>query len=286
MNITDDIHRQFAEYFDENAIWPYAYLLSQRLTEGNICISMEDMPSNLNTTPYTSSVPPKDLLKLSNLVSKEGVNKTPFILHNDRLYFQRYFKYETSIIQKLKSLIAAEISVADDRMKQLDLKVKLIQSLNANYNINGLINKEQVDWQLVSVLQALLNDTHPFRIRSITELEGIMNGKMDLLFEQEGKFYILDWKSNFLGNSIEFYDEENIKAAMKENNYHLQYLIYTVAARLYLKNRIPDFNYDNHFGGVVYLFLRGLRGKSCTGIFAIKPADSLLDKFQEIIYNN
>ena len=142
MNITDDIHRQFAEYFDENAIWPYAYLLSQRLTEGNICISMEDMPSNLNTTPYTSSVPPKDLLKLSNLVSKEGVNKTPFILHNDRLYFQRYFKYETSIIQKLKSLIAAEISVVDDRMKQLDLKVKLIQSLNANYNINGLWRKQ------------------------------------------------------------------------------------------------------------------------------------------------
>jgi exodeoxyribonuclease V alpha subunit len=158
MNITDDTHRQFAEYFDENAIWPYAYLLSQRLIEGNICISMEDMPFNLNTTPYTSSVPPKDLLKLSNLVSKEGVNKTPFILHNGRLYFQRYFKYETSIIQKLKSLITAEISVVDDRMKQLDLKVKLIQSLNANYNINGLINKEQVDWQLVSVLQALLNN--------------------------------------------------------------------------------------------------------------------------------
>jgi exodeoxyribonuclease V alpha subunit len=158
MNITDDIHRQFAEYFDENAIWPYAYLLSQRLTEGNICISMEDMPSNLKTTPYVNAVPPEDLLKLSNLVSKEGVNTTPFILHNDRLYFQRYFKYETSIIQKLKSLITAEISVVADRMKQLDLKVKLIQSLNANYNINGLINKEQVDWQLVSVLQALLNN--------------------------------------------------------------------------------------------------------------------------------
>ena len=135
-------------------------------------------------------------------------------------------------------------------------------------------------------LEVLSNDTHPFRIRSITELEGIMNGKMDLLFEQEGKFYILDWKSNFLGNSIEFYDEETIKAAMKENNYHLQYLIYTVAARIYLKNRIPDFNYDNHFGGVVYLFLRGIRSKSSTGIFAIKPAASLLDKFQEIIYNN
>ncbi len=158
MNITEDIHRQFAEYFDEKAIWPYAYLLSQRLTEGNICISLDDMHSNLNTTPYTNAVSAKDLLNYSNLVSKDGVNTTPFILHNDRLYFQRYFKYETSIIQKLKKLIAAETSLVADRMKQLELKVKLIQSLNANYNINGLTNKEQVDWQMVSVLQALLNN--------------------------------------------------------------------------------------------------------------------------------
>jgi exodeoxyribonuclease V alpha subunit len=158
METTDDIHRQFAEYFDENAIRPYAYLLSQRLTEGNICISVENMPSNLNTTPYTNAVSAKDLLKFSNLVSKEGLNTTPFILHNDRLYFQRYFKYETSIIQKLKSLIAAETTLIADRMEQLKTYLKLIQSLNANYNINGLTNKEQVDWQLVSVLQALLNN--------------------------------------------------------------------------------------------------------------------------------
>ena len=158
METTDDIHRQFAEYFDENAIWSYAYLLSQRLTEGNICISLDDMPSNLNTTPYTNAVSAKDLLKFSNLVSKEGLNTTPFILHNDRLYFQRYFKYETSIIQKLKSLIAAETTLIADRMEQLKTYLKLIQSLNANYNINGLTNKEQVDWQLVSVLQALLNN--------------------------------------------------------------------------------------------------------------------------------
>jgi exodeoxyribonuclease V alpha subunit len=158
METTDDIHRQFAEYFDENAIWPYAYLLSQRLTEGNICISLDDMPSNLNTTPYTNAVSAKDLLKFSNLVSKEGGITTPFILHNDRLYFQRYFKYETSIIQKLKSLIAAETTLIADRMEQLKTYLKLIQSLNANYNINGLTNKEQVDWQLVSVLQALLNN--------------------------------------------------------------------------------------------------------------------------------
>ena len=47
MNITDDIHQQFAEFFEEEAIWPYAYMLSQKLTEGNICISVDEVKSNL-----------------------------------------------------------------------------------------------------------------------------------------------------------------------------------------------------------------------------------------------
>ena len=159
MNITEDIHRQFAEYFDEKAIWPYAYLLSQRLTEGNICISMEDMPENIKSTPYKEPpVPTKQLLKMSQLVTNNGSNSTPFVLHNDRLYFQRYFKYETSIIEKLKSLIAAEKSVLRDRMQQLESKAALIKTLITDYSLDGLMSKEKVDWQLVAVLQSLLNN--------------------------------------------------------------------------------------------------------------------------------
>lgn len=159
MNITEDIHRQFAEYFDEKAIWPYAYLLSQRLTEGNICISMEDMPEHLKSTPYKEPpVPAKDLLKMSQLVTNNGSNSTPFVLHNDRLYFQRYFKYETSIIEKLKSLIAAEQSVLRERMQQLESKAALIKTLITDYSLESLMPKEKVDWQLVAVLQSLLNN--------------------------------------------------------------------------------------------------------------------------------
>ena len=158
MNITDDIHRQFAEYFEEPAIWPYAYLLSQKLTEGNICISVDDVPDNLNSTPYSKSITAKELISFKHLVSKQDVLTTPFILHNDRLYFQRYFKYETSIIDKLKTLIAAEKTVLANRMSQLESQRTLIQSLNTDYKLDNLTPKEKVDWQLVAVTQALLNN--------------------------------------------------------------------------------------------------------------------------------
>ena len=158
MNITDDIHRQFAEYFEEPAIWPYAYILSQKLTEGNICISVDDVPANLASTPYSNPVNVKELVSLKHLVSKQDVLKTPFILHNNRLYFQRYFKYETSIINKLKDLMAAEKTVLASRMSQLESQKELIQSLKTDYKLDGLTTKEKVDWQLVAVTQALLNN--------------------------------------------------------------------------------------------------------------------------------
>jgi exodeoxyribonuclease V alpha subunit len=158
MNNTDDIHRQFAEYFEEPAIWPYAYMLSQKLTEGNICISVDEVLANLSTTPYNRAIDKKDLLKYPTYITKDQIKKAPFILHNERLYFQRYFKYETSIIEKLKSLIAAEAQVVADRIGQLESQKALIQSLKTEYKLEGLTTKEKVDWQLVAVLKALLNN--------------------------------------------------------------------------------------------------------------------------------
>jgi exodeoxyribonuclease V beta subunit len=149
------------------------------------------------------------------------------------------------------------------------------------------INELEFDFLLspfnTAKLEALSNEAHPFRIKSIKELEGIMNGKIDLFFEHEGKYYILDWKSNFLGNSLDFYDTEHLKAAMYENNYNLQYLIYTVALTKYLKLRKPDFNYERDFGGVIYLFLRGVRTNGQTGIYYSKPDEELINKIKGLI---
>jgi exodeoxyribonuclease V beta subunit len=112
-----------------------------------------------------------------------------------------------------------------------------------------------------------------------------MNGKMDLFFRYNEKYYILDWKSNFLGYSLEDYQNANVEEAMTDNNYHLQYLIYTMASRLYLRNRIQNFDYSRQFGGVVYLFLRGIRTDSDNGIFKRIPSESILDNMETLIHH-
>jgi exodeoxyribonuclease V beta subunit len=70
---------------------------------------------------------------------------------------------------------------------------------------------------------------------------------------------------------------------MKDNNYHLQYLIYTVAVKRYLKNRIADFDYKKHFGGVFYLFLRGVRKNKSSGVFYHLPEEELINKIDAVL---
>ncbi len=108
-------------------------------------------------------------------------------------------------------------------------------------------------------------------------LEGYMRGIIDLWFEKEGKYYLIDWKSNWLGESIEDYDAGTIVTSMNEHHYHLQYLIYLLAINRYLKLANPSYDYNRDFGGVYYFYLRGLEHPSTQGIYATKPPLELLN---------
>ena len=117
------------------------------------------------------------------------------------------------------------------------------------------------------------------------DLEGLMTGFIDLVFEHKGKYYILDWKSNHLGNLIKNYNSEGLNIAMKGSNYNLQYIIYTIAVKRWLETKIKGFNYEQQFGGVIYLFLRGIKKDSHTGIFTCKPAVEMIEKMEELFCN-
>ncbi|HSB93097.1 MAG TPA: exodeoxyribonuclease V subunit beta [Flavitalea sp.] len=133
----------------------------------------------------------------------------------------------------------------------------------------------------VSALNSLSNSNVRFAIREQADLEGLMNGLIDLLFLHEGKYYILDWKSNYLGDRVEDYSIERLGEAMNDNNYHLQYLLYTIAVKKYLRSRLGEtFNYEEDFGGVIYLFVRGIRKKLPHGIFTIMPSSELVEKLE------
>ncbi len=93
----------------------------------------------------------------------------------------------------------------------------------------------------------------------------------------------MDWKSNYLGDTLEDYAHDKLNDAMNENNYHLQYLIYTLAAKKYLTTRIKDFEYEKHFGGVMYLFLRGVRKDTSYGVFLKRPTEDSIGKLENIL---
>ena len=131
-------------------------------------------------------------------------------------------------------------------------------------------------------LDALSTESAPILTASGRAHSGIMNGKIDLFFESGGRYYILDWKSNFLGDHPDNYIGAALQQAMADNNYHLQYMIYAVALKKYLEVRVDNFYYATQFGGVIYLFLRGLRSGSDTGVFTFCPTLEQITTFESV----
>ena len=90
-------------------------------------------------------------------------------------------------------------------------------------------------------------------------LRGYLKGFIDLVFEHDGRYFVLDWKSNHLGDTPADYAAPAVEAAMAAHGYHLQALLYGVALDRMLRSRLPDYDPARHFGGAIYLFVRGVR---------------------------
>lgn len=114
---------------------------------------------------------------------------------------------------------------------------------------------------------------------SFSPVRGIMRGFMDLVFQRRGRFYLVDWKSNFLGSAVEDYGPEPMARAMEEEFYFLQYHLYVVALHQYLKLRIPGYAYEKDFGSVFYIFLRGVDGDRGPhyGTYRDRPPEALIE---------
>jgi len=123
---------------------------------------------------------------------------------------------------------------------------------------------------------------------SFPALQGFMKGFVDLVFCHQGRYYLLDWKSNHLGFANSDYDSESMAQAMRHHGYHLQYLIYSVALHRYLRSRLADYNFERHFGGCLYLFVRGIRpgwpnaDGSPSGVFFHLPTLTCIDELDRL----
>lgn len=111
---------------------------------------------------------------------------------------------------------------------------------------------------------------------------GFLRGFVDLVFEYDGRWFVVDYKSNRVGGG---YAGDHLHPVMAEHHYYLQYHLYSLALDRYLQTRVPNYEHERHFGGVFYLFLRGMtpsqpRG---SGVFFDRPSGAMLGGLAEAL---
>jgi exodeoxyribonuclease V beta subunit len=186
--------------------------------------------------------------------------------------------FAAHLLDMVTQVMECEIQINDASVTLKDIaRTHRVNELEFNFPI-----PEEFD---TSALRTCMQQDPEIEIhvKPSDNVKGMMNGLIDLFFEHEGKYYILDWKSNFLGDSLNHYEPEQLNAAMNESNYHLQYLLYSVAVNKYLSSKIPGFDFDTQFGGVIYLFLRGVRKNSNTGVFTKKVTSANVTAVEEAL---
>jgi len=115
------------------------------------------------------------------------------------------------------------------------------------------------------------------------QVQGMLKGFIDLTFEYQGQYFVLDYKSNYLGDELADYSQQAMSEAIIEHRYDFQYQLYTLALHRLLRSRLVDYDYEQHVGGVFYTFLRGMQGTKEAGVYFTKPKFELIDKLDKLL---
>ena len=154
MQVINDVHQQFADYFPSPALKPYLYLLSKKLSEGHICIDINKINQHELLAAGYQDVTPIEKIQAGNLVS-DGNIITPFVLLNKQLYLHRYFNYETIILNRIEAFIKKEQEQREDKLTILKAHLPFIKEL---FKEKNEAYKNVTNWQMAAVITALVNN--------------------------------------------------------------------------------------------------------------------------------
>lgn len=163
------------------------------------------------------------------------------------------------------------LSMLDGSQQQSELQFYL--------PIDGLLKPVDLD--------ALIRHHDPLSARcpplNFQQVRGMLKGFIDLVFCWHGRYYLLDYKSNWLGEDSSAYTQSAMEGAMAQHRYDLQYQLYTLALHRYLGHRLAGYDYEQHFGGVIYLFLRGVDAEHPdNGIFRHRPNKEFITSMDDL----
>ena len=182
----------------------------------------------------------------------------------------------------INAILQAPLTEQGFALRQLTARNKQVE-MEFYLPVAGPLKADALD-ALIRQYDPLSAGCPPLNFRQV---QGMLKGFIDLVFRHEGRYYLLDYKSNWLGENSEAYTQQAMAAAMQMHRYDLQYQLYTLALHRYLRHRIADYRYDDHFGGVIYLFLRGVDAADPrSGIFSTRPDAELINKMDNLFAAN
>lgn len=184
------------------------------------------------------------------------------------------------------------INTLSDWLKQLLLQPRALEPASPMVALNQL-SQYQIEMEFwfashkvdVGQLDRLVCEhTHQGASRVAAQpaqLNGMFKGFIDLAFEHDGRFYVADYKSNWLGPDDLAYSELAMESAILGHRYDLQYVLYLLALHRQLRARLPDYDYDRHVGGALFIFLRGVHSAT-GGVYFVKPPRELIERLDAL----
>ena len=178
-----------------------------------------------------------------------------------------------TLVDWLQALIAQPLTLADGQPG-----CALADLVQYQIEMEFWFASHRVD---VSRLDALVREhTHGGALRAPAQgalLNGMFKGFIDLTFEYQGRYYVVDYKSNWLGADDQAYTWEAMDQAILDHRYDLQYVLYLLALHRQLKARLLDYDYDQHVGGALFIFLRGVHAPT-QGCYFARPDKALIEQ--------
>jgi len=267
--------KQVAQPASSEAIYDDEIFLSEDSDlDKQLTYTMADLPKGANTGNAMHKILEKlDLNTCSSEKSKKWINEI----------LQKYSidtKFNKAILENINNL---KNKILD---KNADLRLKNIPSADTLHEMEFYFPAHNINLHDISTVftqQAGGNKLENKIAESLKgdpdiQSTGFMKGYVDFIFRHKNKYYIIDWKTNYLGSTASDYSYDFLVDAICDSLYFLQYHIYIVALILHLRQYIPDLSYDEHFGGVYYIFLRGLNDNehNQNGIFYHKPSEQTI----------
>jgi exodeoxyribonuclease V beta subunit len=170
----------------------------------------------------------------------------------------------------------------------LDDATLALSEISNSKRLNELAFDFALDHLDIEALNRFMQSLAPLPLQAVSSpgFSGLLTGVIDLVFEYQGRYYLADYKTNLLGGNLEDYRPENLQQTMLDRRYDLQALLYALALHRLLGVRLPDYDYEQHFGGCYYLFLRAMRPQhGCRfGVHFDRPGIETMQQLDQLMH--